>query len=347
MTLAAPAEVEGAPWLRSRSFDSVFVVGTASVALISGLIVAARPSLFGVVLFLDIWLLGYHHIFATMTRVGSSRNAIREHHFLMTRLPLLVAVGVWGLLSIGSGAALSAVYFYWQWLHYTRQSYGVERMYGRKAHGGNAPPMDRLTWSVIYVLPFSGLLYRSVQRQDEFLGGDAIWIPVPRQLMLATAAIAAVLTVIWLGREAVSSVRAHRVSPRSVYIVSHIAVFSVGYGLMADVTHGWLVINIWHNAQYVLVVWLYNRGRFKAGIDKKHSFVSGLSQPGRAVPYFAICIGLSAIVYLFLGFGTAIVAGTAVPAIIYMSINFHHYIVDSVIWKTRKPEHQEHLGLTQ
>ena len=115
----------------------MFVAGTAGIALVSGLVVA-RPSLFGVVHFLDVWLLGYHHIFAPMTRVGSSRTAVREHHFLMTRLPLLVAVGVWGLLSIGSGAALSAVYFYWRRLHYTRQSYGVERMYGRKAHGGSA-----------------------------------------------------------------------------------------------------------------------------------------------------------------------------------------------------------------
>lgn len=346
MALALPTTTQAPVWLRNRSFDSVFLFGTAAAALLSGLVVVARPSLFATVLFLDIWLLGYHHIFATMTRVGSNRNAIREHRFLMTRLPVLVAAGVAALIVVGGGAAVAAVYFYWQWLHYTRQSYGVERMYWRKKHGGEAPPIDRTTWSVIYVLPFAGLLHRSWQGQNEFLGGDSMWIPVPRGLMLTGAAVAAALTVAWIVRTIAASVRARAVSAHSMYIMSHIVIFSVGYGLIEDVTHGWLVINVWHNAQYVLVVWMYNRGRFKNGIDPAHKFISGLSQPGNAVPYFAICVGLSALVYIGLGFGTAAFAGTAVPVLIYMSINFHHYIVDSVIWKTRKAEHRQRLGLT-
>ncbi|MFV2040344.1 MAG: hypothetical protein ACC660_08870, partial [Acidimicrobiales bacterium] len=341
--MSAPsAQVTPSPvWLRSRGFDAMFVFGTAGLALVSGLVVVARPSLFGFLLFLDLWLLGYHHIFATMTRVGSDRRAVQEHRFLMTRLPFLVALGVWALLSIGEGAALAGVYFYWQWLHYTRQSYGVERMYWRKMHGGDAPRIDRLTWSAIYVLPFAGLLYRSVQGQDEFLGGKSLWIPVPRDLMLAVAAVAAVLTCAWLVREAAMSIRSRSISPHSLYVISHIVVFAVGYGLIKNVTHGWLVINMWHNAQYVMVVWMYNRGRFKSGVDPDHRLVSKLSQPGRAIQYFAISIGLSTVVYLFLGLGTALVAGTTVPALVYMSINFHHYIVDSFIWKTRKPQHQK------
>jgi hypothetical protein len=36
----------------------------------------------------------------------------------------------------------------------------------------------------------------------------------------------------------------------------------------------------------------------------------------------------------------------ALPAIIiYQTINFHHYIVDSIIWKARKKPMREALGL--
>ena len=33
-----------------------------------------------------------------------------------------------------------------------------------------------------------------------------------------------------------------------------------------QLNHGWLVLNIWHNAQYILTVWLFNNNRFKEGM---------------------------------------------------------------------------------
>jgi len=33
-----------------------------------------------------------------------------------------------------------------------------------------------------------------------------------------------------------------------------------------------LVLNIWHNAQYVLFVWAFNTNRFKGSLDEKARF---------------------------------------------------------------------------
>ena len=33
--------------------------------------------------------------------------------------------------------------------------------------------------------------------------------------------------------------------------------------------------------------------------------------------------------------------------IVYQTINFHHYIVDGVIWKVRKPQVRQNMGLEQ
>ena len=42
----------------------------------------------------------------------------------------------------------------------------------------------------------------------------------------------------------------------------------------------------------------------------------------------------------------ALVGLPAAPMIVmYMTINFHHYIVDSVIWKVRKKPLQQTLGI--
>ena len=59
---------------------------------------------------------------------------------------------------------------------------------------------------------------------------------------------------------------------------------------------------------------------------------------------------LTSIVYLSISRTLGILVDwkvVVIPAIIvYQAINFHHYIVDSVIWKVRKKPMQETLGLT-
>ena len=51
---------------------------------------------------------------------------------------------------------------YAQWFHYTRQSYGISRMYLRKA-GAISAWRDFVLDGVIYALPLWGILYRSYQ----------------------------------------------------------------------------------------------------------------------------------------------------------------------------------------
>jgi hypothetical protein len=42
---------------------------------------------------------------------------------------------------------------------------------------------------------------------------------------------------------------------------------------------------------------------------------------------------------------TFTLTATMAGLIIYQTINFHHYIVDSLIWKLRKPKLRQNLGL--
>ena len=130
-------------------------------------------------------------------------------------------------------------------------------------------------------------------------------------------------------------------------MLSHYIIFFVGYRLIEDITYGWLVINVWHNAQYILFVWLFNTNRYKAGIDPKAKFLSKISQSHNFGYYFLVCFGISTAVYfsfLFVSTSFALV-GVPLLIIIYQAINFHHYIVDGLIWKVRKKPIQKTLGL--
>src|SRR5947209_19975710 len=81
-------------WLRSPSFDSLFVGGGALVALLATVTVVVEPRLFPLILFTDMWLLGFHHVLSTFTRLTFDSESFRAHRFLVLGLPWIVLAGV-------------------------------------------------------------------------------------------------------------------------------------------------------------------------------------------------------------------------------------------------------------
>src|SRR5688572_3853692 len=115
--------------LRSPAFDAFFILGIPAVALsVSGLI-TLKPELFLLVFTLDLWLLGYHHVAATFTRVCFDFESFRSHKSLITVLPILVIVAVLAAVAVAGLWLIATVYLYWQWWHYTRQSEGIQKAY--------------------------------------------------------------------------------------------------------------------------------------------------------------------------------------------------------------------------
>ena len=333
-------------WLRHARFDLTLIVGVMLLALGGGLIVVLQPALFPFVLTLDLWCLGYPHVVSTFSRL-SDPDCSPRRNFLILGLPWVVlgatllvgaTVGVW---------ALATTYLYWQWFHYTRQSYGLVRMFSRKAGEDVNSFAARQTVWTIYLLPLWGILYRSYQNPDTFLGVEVVSLPVPVSVLYGVGAAAIGMTVWWTFNQIRAFARGTASTALFLYVMSHLIVFSAAYLLINDIDHGWLVVNIWHNAQYIMIVWMYNNRRFKDGQQADHPILSKISQPNKVFFYAAGCISVSTIVYglitIFLGYNAS-VALTAV--VIYQTINFHHYVVDGAVWKVRRKGLQKTLGLS-
>lgn len=332
-----PAQPLRWAWLRSPAFDWTLIAGTTLLALVSGLAVAADPRLFGPILALDLWLLGYHHVVATFTRLAFDAHSFAEHRFLVTWLPLLVLAGVL-LTAVTVGTwALATLYLYWQWFHYARQSYGISQAYRRKATGVDIE--DGWSFQVLfYLVPLWGILHRSAQNPPNFLGFDLKVLPVSPLVADLVGWCAMGSVVYWLGLKAVAAWQGRLPVLHTLYVGSHYAVFITGYILIDHIDFGWLVLNVWHNAQYLLFVWLYNNSRFQGRIDERHRLLSILSQRENVVRYVLICLGLSTAIYASLRAGISLLPFAVLPAlaVTYQTINFHHYIVDAIIWRRRK-----------
>lgn len=338
----------GQGWLRDKSFDTLFIVGISILAVYSGLVVLYAPGLFPYVLFLDLWFLGYHHVVSTYTRLCFDRESLREHWFLMFGLLPLVVLAVFLVGRWLGFWAIASIYLYWQWFHYTRQSWGIQQAYRAKAKGQVREP-DWLIKAMFYLLPLTGILYRSWQAPPTFLGMELRVVPVPLFLvvLVGAAALVSVLWFSWLRLQAFR--RGEGPLAHTWYMVSHCMIFSAGYLLIEDITVGWLVINIWHNAQYMLFVWHFNTNKFRDGVSVKAHLLSYLSQPKNWWLYFGLCLAITTALYGSLKYASSFVATVAVPTgiVVFQSLNFHHYIVDSRIWKLRKPRLQETLDIAK
>lgn len=345
MTQPAPSIALPVGWLRGPTFDLGFVLGTVAIALAATTVVIFDTSIFVPILMLDIWLLGAHHVVATYTRLCFDRESFREHRFFVLWLPFIVfgttvamvqGVGVW---------VVTSLYLYWQWYHYTAQSWGVSQIYRRKS-GLPQPKNNHLAKAAFYLLPLWGILYRSYQAPETFLGQELRVIPVPPLLVNVVATLAVVALGVWAVARIRDAWNKRLPIAYTLYMLSHIAVFAIGYLLIDDITLGWLVLNIWHNAQYVLFVWMFNTNRFKGGRDDKAPFLSYLSQPKHWWLYFGVCLTLSTVLYKGIEIFEEPLIGIGLPLLVfYQTLNFHHYIVDGRIWKVRQPALQKTLGI--
>ncbi|HSG70477.1 MAG TPA: hypothetical protein VLA12_08685, partial [Planctomycetaceae bacterium] len=212
------------------------------IALLSGMISLIVPALFLAILILDLWLLGYHHVVSTFTRLVFDKVSFREHRFLVIQLPLIViagtlfvvwSVGYWMPISLTTDQAtrtfgqicidglwiLPTTYLYWQWFHYTRQSYGIERMFRRSAPEGTVIS-DRASKLALYSVPLFGIAYRSWQANPKFLFMDVVYIPMPFPLLCCLGVLAAGAFGYWIFTLLAAARIGALSAPHTLYLLS-------------------------------------------------------------------------------------------------------------------------------
>jgi len=320
-------------YLRSPAFDIVFILLIPAVAILAGFFSHLDPQYFELILTLDLWLLGYHHVISTYTRLAFDRDAFDNQKFLIVYLPLLVALSV-GVITWTVGlTAIATIYLHWQWYHYTRQSEGISKAYSIKSGSDTSKqtPFDRI---MFYLVPAVCFLDMSSNGEQQFLGMSIWVVPVNSTLIEWVLLGTAVVFSYWL------IIKTKLLSQKEIsvsyyaYLMSHYSIYFIAYAYIDNINYGWIVINIWHNAQYIAFVWLYNTNKYGKLEESKNPLLF-LARPKNIVLYLSACLAISSVVYM--GINT-LLAGFPVfmLVLVYQTLNFHHYIVDSQIWKLRK-----------
>ncbi len=323
-------------FLRSKYYDNFLIFGTLLIGVLASQIVLIDNSLFALILTLDLWLLGYHHVISTYSRFLES-NTWSEHKSLITYLPIIVICSVFLLTKHFGLWLIATIYLYWQFFHYLRQSEGISKAIARKGKCklDKYYKLDRLTF---YIIPIVSFLNLSFQKPTEFLWMPLKFMSIPEPALYILNAIAIILLSIFLIRSIFRMKSGYITKNMFFFSCTHFIIFIFSYTYVQNINYGWLAINIWHNLQYILFVWLFNTNKYFKG-EVKSPILQFLYSPKRMFQYLTIFFIITTLFYGVIDKSIVYLQPfTSVPLVIviYQTINFHHYIVDSLIWKLRK-----------
>lgn len=332
--------------IRSSAVDNNLILLPFAVGILAWGLVHWEANWFWPILVLDLWLLGYHHVIATFTRFGRDPDSGRlDSPGLWFGTAFIIFAGVLFLTMAYGIVAVTSIYLYWQFWHYLRQGEGIFKAF---LAGGGASQFgqQKLFRALFYGIAFASFLTMLSRAPATFLKAP-VWIPaipnvIPILLWVAVGVLALALGLKWR-----TIPGAENVSTRAkLFFASYVAVFVIGYAATEDLNHGWLLLNIWHNFQYLIFVWIFNSNMEQKGLLSHRQILSYMSKPRRVGLYFLITFTISTLIYYFIDYALIRISGeywTVALVLVYQTINFHHYVVDTKIWKLKKRSVGSHL----
>jgi hypothetical protein len=338
-TPAPRAAGEDNPWMLGPGLDLILFVGVTLLTVIPWVVsdVLGRP---GHDVLVGVAIVNGPHLISTWTRVylpSAERFQRPVRYWVIPGLAFAAAIicrqlgGEWL-------RAIRSTIFYWATWHFVAQSWGVLRIYQRK-HGVADGVEAKLEKVILFGSTLFCVLHRLYTGPHTLFGVEIFYLrPAPDFVNGVGAALVvaiAAYVALWLTR-----IRAHRAHEylRPIYLAFNFFGFAMPFLVIRDGTAAFAAAALWHAVQYIAIVWLYNRRRWRDGVEPGARVVSWVSQPGRSLAYMGLIVACAAGVYsvAFVSSWIAEVPFEQLAITFWTGLTLGHYYLDGVIWKSRR-----------
>jgi tetratricopeptide (TPR) repeat protein/branched-subunit amino acid transport protein len=335
-------------WILDSWRDLVLYVGTPLLLVPAFALAQARWSPQDIYLFVAAFGAMGHHL-PGMIRAYGDRALFERFKWRFILAPLfLLAVCTaffwWDLKGI-----LLVVFFWGVW-HGLMQTYGFCRIYDAKT--GTFDALTRRLDFAMCVIWFATAValspYRLSDTLDTYYMCGGPFIPASiihfgQQLILLAAIAVSVLFILHFGRMWLVG---HRPNPvKLALLVTSIAFWWYCNNLVANIIVGIALFEVFHDVQYLSLVWIYNRNRVEKDSNiggfmrfvfrRSGSLIGlyvGLVFAYGSVAYFNAHLGIENIKRILTGVVTA--------------STLLHFYYDGFIWKVRERSTRQSLGLS-
>ncbi len=287
-----------------------------------------------------------HHL-PGLLRAYGDRELFARYRVRFTVAPVFFA-SLCLLLSYAELRALAVMAVLWGGWHGLAQVYGIGRIYDARL--GLFSPRTALLDRWLCIAWFGAGLFFSPGRMADLLDGlyqcgfPALPATALRGFQLSWAAGTASVSAAFLANLLLQRARGERQSPAKLLLMA----MSFAYWWYAmvgirDVVLGIALFEIFHDVQYLSIVWVYNRRR----VDSGHGIgplTRRVFQPRatRVALYLALVLAYGA--FGLAGHASHGELERALLALILAS-GFLHFYYDAFLWNLREPATREGLAL--
>ena len=342
-------------WILDARRDLLLFVATPVLILPLWSLASLQWSLQELALFVAAFgALGHH--FPGMLRAYGDRQLFERFktRFIVAPIFLAAVCLVFSLRELSGMILIAALWGIW---HGLAQTYGFLRIYDSKQAAGSRPRSSALTARLDFwmcVAWFGTGLFQSPNRMFDLLGRLYTKIGIP---IVPSEAVVMIRSMWWWGTVVVTVAFllnllvqwAQGQTPSWVKIL--LMITSFGFWWYASVTVDNLLVGvalfeIFHDVQYLSIVWIYNRNRVDKHRDIGH-FMRFLFRRSGAFAglYVGLVFAYGSLAYVARGLPVEPLKG-ALQGILVASALLHFYY-DGFIWKVRDRSTREGLGLKE
>lgn len=254
------------------------------------------PTSFNTLFLINIWLFSLPHTFSTFTR-GDRRSS--KHIAFTAALMVLFLGSVIAISNVSGLVFLYSVYFYWQQFHYGKQNFGLSRW-----NTSEAPKyFDKIFYLSIVGLSLIGLLSDGPQAFFGYVLYTPITVFLPKYAIFTSMIVLTGFYVYF--------------RPQQIrHALSHTLILSFAYLYCEHFALGWLLLNIFHNLQYL---------KFMKTYEDRFSFILA-----------PVVLTLALYILQFHLLKGLIVFSLPISLVLMLALNFTHYSLDGLIWKKNR-----------
>ncbi len=345
---AAPA-VAGKPnlWILDGWRDLILYVCTPLVIVPVFLVAQARWSAEDIYLFVAAFGAMGHHL-PGMIRAYGDRALFQRFKWRFIFAPIFLVV-VSTIFALWDLKGIVLIAFVWGVWHGMMQTYGFCRIYDAKV-GSFAELTRRLDFALCGIW-FATAVLLSSQRMTDTLetyyaaGGPFIPPGLLRGAQQGLLALALAVSGVFLANFIRMWIRGKRPSPvKLVLLITSISFWWYCNNIVASVLVGIALFEVFHDVQYLSLVWIYNRKRVETDSSiggfmhfvfrRSGSLIGlyvGLIFAYGALGYFKSSIDIDVVKRILTGVVTA-------SALL-------HFYYDGFIWKVREKSTRQSLGI--
>ena len=343
---AAPAPPRS-PWILNRGWDLLLFIGTPLVLL--PLFAAAQVRWTAQEIYLWVGAFGAlgHHLPGMIRAYGDGALFDRFKVRFVVAPVLLLAVCI--VASMQKWEALNLVAFVWGVWHGMMQTYGFCRIYDMKRFAGAAA---RARWDFwlcgawflggVVLSPMRG---RSLVNLFYESGGPSLPLPALDWFRWTVTAALVGVTLAWAWVHLRAIRRGEPVpSTKIAILVTSLAFWWYCNIGVANILVGIALFEVFHDVQYLSIVWLYNRARvekdrniggFMRFVFRRSGALAGL--------YVGLVLAYGALGLVQSGVSSEMIQRVLLGLVTASALM--HFYYDGFIWKVRESATSESLGV--